>query len=121
MHLQPMPVGFEPVPHLGVLMVGGVVLNQDRPLAAISPGQLLQESEVGAGVEDGVPPVFEPRAPEFDGSGNLHALALSGNRNFRRAAHAAPGGMQGRILPEAGFVGEDQRPLPRLGFFLRPG
>jgi hypothetical protein len=29
--------------------------------------------------------------------------------------------MQGRVLPEAGFVGEDQRPVPRPGFFLRSG
>jgi hypothetical protein len=27
MNLQPVPVGFEPAPHLGVFMVGGVVLN----------------------------------------------------------------------------------------------
>jgi hypothetical protein len=26
-----------------------------------------------------------------------------------------------RVLPEAGFVGEDQRPVSRSGFFLRAG
>jgi hypothetical protein len=26
-----------------------------------------------------------------------------------------------RVLPEAGFVGEDQRPVSRAGFFLRAG
>ena len=121
MHLQPMPVGFEPAPHLGILMVGGVVLNHEGPLAAISPGQLFQQAEIGAGVEGGVLPIIEPRAPKFDGAENLHALALSGNRNIWRATHAAPGGVQGRVLPEAGFVREDQRPVPRLGFFLRFG
>ncbi len=121
MHLQPMPVGFEPVPHFGILMVGGVVLNHNGPLAAISPSQLFEEAEIGVGVEDGVLPIVEPRAPEFDGSENLHALALPGDRNFWRATHAAPGSVQGRVLPEAGFVGEDQRPVPRAGFFLRFG
>jgi hypothetical protein len=29
--------------------------------------------------------------------------------------------VEGRILPETGFVGEDQCPVPRLRFFLRPG
>src|SRR5712692_392541 len=52
MHLQPMPVDFEPIPHLGILMVGGVVLNHDGSLAAISPGQLFEEPEVGGCVED---------------------------------------------------------------------
>ena len=121
MHLQPTSVGFEPVPHVGVLMIGGVVLNHDGPLAAISPCQLFEEAEVGGGVEDGVLSIIESRTPEFDGSEYLHALALSSNRNFRRATHAAPGGVQGRVLPEAGFVSEDQRPVPRLGFFLRFG
>lgn len=107
MHLQPVPVGFEPTPHLGILMVGGVVLNHDGPLAAISPGQLFEEAEIGAGVEDCVPPIIEPCAPEFDGSENLYALAFSSNRKFGRATDAAPGGVKGRILPEAGFVRED--------------
>jgi hypothetical protein len=26
-----------------------------------------------------------------------------------------------RILPEAGFVGEEERPVSRAGFFLRVG
>src|SRR6266849_5080968 len=121
MHFQPMPVGLEPSPDLAVLVVGGVVLNQNRSLAAVSPSQLFEEAEVGGGIEDRVLAILEPRAPEFDGAENLHVLALSGDGNFRWAAHSAPGGVQRRILPEAGFVGEDPRPVPRLGFFLRAG
>src|SRR6266496_5482683 len=107
MHLQPMPVGFEPIPDLGIRMVGGVVLNHDGSLATISPGQLFEEAEISAGIEDGVLSIIESRAPEFDGPENLHALALSGNRNFGRAAHAAPGRVQSRVPPETGFVSED--------------
>src|SRR5260370_42075501 len=121
MHLQPMPVGFEPIPHLGILMVGGVVLNQDGPLSAISPRQLFEEVEVGGCVEDCVLSIIELCAPEFDGSENLHALTLSSDRNFWRTTHSAPGSVQGRVLSEAGFISEDQRPVPRLGFFLRFG
>jgi hypothetical protein len=33
-------------------------------------------------------------------------------------AHPAPGGMQGRVLTEAGFVGKDQSPVLRVGFPL---
>jgi hypothetical protein len=29
--------------------------------------------------------------------------------------------VQSRVLPETGFVGEDQCPVPRLGCFLRFG
>src|ERR1700693_161015 len=116
-----MPVGLEPRPDVPVFMVGSVILNQDRSLAAVSPGQLFEEAEIGGGIEDSVLAIVEPRTPEFDCAENLHALPLSGNRNFRRMTHAAPGGVQRRILPEAGLVGEDQRPVLRLGFFLRSG
>src|ERR1700674_4306205 len=91
MHFQPMPVGLEPSPDLAVLVVGGVVLNQNRSLAAVSPGQLFEEAEIGSGIEDRVPAIIEPRAPEFDGTENLHVLAFSGHGNFRWAAHSAPG------------------------------
>jgi len=33
-------------------MVGGVVLNHNGPLAAISPSQLFEEAEIGVGVEE---------------------------------------------------------------------
>jgi len=35
--------------------------------------------------------------------------------------HAAPGGVQRRVLPEAGFVGKDQGPVQDLGFFFKLG
>src|SRR5713101_5040563 len=90
-HFQPMPVGLEPSPDLGVLVVGGVVLNQNRALAAVSPRQLLQEAEIGGGIEDRVLTIVEPCAPKFDGAEDLHVLALSRHRNFRRATYATPG------------------------------
>ena len=121
MHLQPISVGFEPGPHVSVLVVRSVVLNHHGPLAAIPPRQLFEEAEVGGGVEDCVLSIIEPGTPEFDGSENLHALALSGNRDFRRATHPAPGSVQSRVLTETGLVGEDQRPVSLLGFFFRFG
>ena len=121
MHLQPVSIAGEPLPYVGVLMVGGVVLNQNGSTPAIAPRQLFQEGEVGCGVEDGVLPVMETGVPHLDGPQDLHALALSRNRDFGRVTDAAPGGMQRGVLAETGFVGEDQRPVPRLGFFLRFG
>src|SRR5664279_3226512 len=98
-----------------------VVLNQNRSLAAVPPGELLEEAQVCGGIEDGVLTVIEPRTPEFDGAEDLHALAFSGYGDFRRAPDAAPGGVERRVLPEAGFVCEEERPVSRAGFFLRAG
>ena len=121
MHFQPMPVGLEPCPDLRILMVGSVVLNQNRSLAAVPLSELLEETEVRVGIEDGVLAVIEPCAPKFDGAENLHALALSGYGDFRRPSDAAPGGVPGRVLPETGFVGEEEGAVLRTGFFFRAG
>ena len=83
MHFQPVPVGLEACPYFAVFMVGGVVLNQDRSLTAVPPGQLFEETKVGDGIEDRLLPILEASAPEFDSAENLHALALSGNGYFR--------------------------------------
>ena len=121
MHFQPMAVGLEPFPDLCILVVGGVVLNQDRSLAAIAPSELFEEAEVRGGIEDCFLTVIEPRAPKFDGAENLHVLAFSGYGDFRGVSDAAPGGVERRVLPEAGFVGDEERPVSRAGFFLRAG
>jgi len=120
MHFQPMPVGLEPCPDIGVLGVGGVVLNQNRSLTAGSPSELFQEAKVGSGM-DMVLAIVEPCAPKFDGTENLDVLAFSRHRDFRWASDATPGGVDGGVLPETGFVGKDERPLSRAGFFLRAG
>jgi hypothetical protein len=120
-NLQPMAIGTEPLPYLSILVVRGVVLNQDRPGAAIGTRQLLEKAQVGLRVEDRVLPVVEARAPQFDGSQDLNALALPRDGNFRRVPDATPGGVQGGVLAKTGFVGEDQRPALGSGFFLRLG
>jgi len=45
MHVQPVAVGSEPGPRVCVLVIGGVVLNQQRSLAAIPARQ--RQSEMG--------------------------------------------------------------------------
>lgn len=77
MHFQPMPVGLEPCPDLMVFMVGSVVLNQNGPLAAVSPGQLFEEAKVGGGIEDRLLTVVEPRAPAFDGAPRIFTFLRS--------------------------------------------
>jgi hypothetical protein len=104
---QPVAVGVEPTPNLGVFMIRGVVLDEDGPGAAIVGGQLVQEVQIGASIEDGGLCIVEARLAQFDGTQDLDALAFAGDGNFRRVTDSAPGGVQGGILAEAGFVGEN--------------
>lgn len=82
---------------------------------------MLQKAQVGVCVEDRVLPVMETSAPQFDGSQDLDALALSRDGDFRRVPDATPGGMQRGVLPKTGFISENQRPALGSGFFFRLG
>ena len=121
MYLQPAPVGLERSPDLRVLVIRGVILNQHGSLPAVRSCQLLQERQVAVGIENAVFSIMKSSAPKFDGTQDFDVFAFAGHRDFRRMAHAAPGGMQRRILAEAGFVGKDQGPVLRVGFFLISG
>lgn len=115
MYLQPVPVGPKQSPDFRILVMRSVVLNQNGSLSAVRARQLLQERQVAVGVEDAVFSIMETRAPKFDGAQDLDVFTFAGHGDFRRMTHAAPGGMQRRILAEAGFVGKDQADAWRSG------
>jgi hypothetical protein len=121
MYFQPVPVGFEPRPDVPVLVIRGVILDQNPSLTAVSPRQLFQKSKISGGIEDGILAIVEARAPEFNSAEDLYILPLARDGYFRRRPYAAPGGVERRVLPEAGFVCEDERPVSRAGFFLSSG
>ena len=118
MHLQPVPIRLEPVPYILVLVVRGVVLDEDRATAAVVSRQLFQKRSIGRRIEDRVLRVVEASAPQFDCTEDLDALSLSRYWNLGRTAHATPRRMQCGVLPETGLVRENQRPVLRAGFFL---
>ena len=118
---QPVSVGLEPAPDLGVLMIRGVVLNENSPAAAIVRGKAMQEVQIGGSIENRGLPVVEAGTPELDSAQDLDALAFAGDGDLGRMADPAPSSVQGGVLPETGFVGKNQRPVLGAGFFLRRG
>src|ERR1019366_4982709 len=76
---QPVAVGLEPVPDLGVLMIRGVVLNE-KGAAAIVRGQAMKEVQIGGSIEDRGLAIVEAGTPELDRAQDLHALAFAGDR-----------------------------------------
>jgi hypothetical protein len=65
--------------------------------------------------------IVEAGSPELDSAQDLHPLAFASDGDLGRMAEPAPGGVQGGVLPETGFVGKNQRPILGAGFFLRRG
>src|SRR3990167_5591628 len=51
MHFQPVSVGAEPVPNRSILVIRGIVLNQNGSSVAVVPRQLLEEGQVRRSVE----------------------------------------------------------------------
>lgn len=119
---QPAAILPKPSPDRSVLVVRGIVLNQDGSAVAILGGNLmLQERQVGLRIEDVIALIEKPASLKFDGPQNLDALAFPCHRHIGGMADTPPRRMQGGILPKAGFIAEDQRPPFSLGFFLRRG
>ena len=121
MHLKPGLIAPEPGPHGLVLVVGRVVLHENRAPTAVAGGQVLQKGQVGVGIEHGVPLVVKRGAVEVHSAEDFDTFAGPRDGYLRRTADATPGGVQRRVLPEAGFIGKDQCPVLALGFFLRLG
>lgn len=116
-----MPVRLEPGPDRPVLVVRRVVLDEKRARPSELPGDVLQEGAVGVRVEGRLAPIQEPGRVDFYGAQDLDAPALAGYRDVRLTADPRPRRMEGRVLPETGFVGEEERsPFP-VGFFLMLG
>ena len=104
-----------------VFMIGRVVLHPEDGMRIVLPGHLLQEVQVRLGVEYAVAPIEKPGRVNLDAAEDLHAPTLSGDRNLRLHATPRPRRVQGRILPEGGFVAMDQRRALRSGVFFRLG
>lgn len=90
MYLQPILIAFKPCPYLTILVVGGVVLHQNRSTATIVRLKHPQECEVALGVEHCILFVKELGAIDLDGTKDLHALTCSGHGDFGRAPDWAP-------------------------------
>lgn len=121
MHREPGLIAPEPGPHGLVLVVGRVVLDENRAAAAVAERQVIEKGQVRVGVEHDVPPVVKRGVVKVHGPEDLDAFAGPSDRHLRGGANATPGGVERRVLPKARLIGEDQRPVLALGFFLRLG
>lgn len=82
MHLQPATVRGEPSPHLSILVVGGVVLNQNRAAPTVTWGNRTpEESKIRLRVEYLVGLVREACAVQFHRAEDLRTLALARDRD----------------------------------------
>lgn len=111
----------EPGPDGPVFVVGGVVLDEVDLAGEVAGQQPFQVREIGVGVEDLLKLVAKPGGVEFDGAEDLEARALAGGRDFRLRTDPAPGLVEGGILPEGGFVFEEEGGPFAARFFLMRG
>ena len=82
---------------------------------------LLEESQVGDGIEHLLTPVEEPSCMNVDAPEHLHGRALARDGNHGLAAASCPGVVQRRVLSKRCLIGVDQRRPERCGFFFKLG
>lgn len=102
-------------------MVRGIVLNQIDFSWEIASQRSFEIPDVRFGIEHFLEMIEEPGTVEFDGSEDLERVPLPCGRDFRLRSYPCPGAIEGRVLPEAGFVFEEDRCPFALGFFLMRG
>ena len=90
MDIEPCPIRLEPSPHLGVLVIGGVVLDQNRSTPTIVSFQQVKKRQIAFGIENTISRVVKCRAIDLHGTQNLDAFACSGYGDFGRASDRAP-------------------------------
>ena len=108
----------KPFPHFRRPMVSGIIVDQEHLLTGIALGQAIQESGVAPPLKPLAMPVVEPGPIQIDGAKNLLRVALASGRNQRLVTSARPRLVEARILPETGFIGEQQGRVALCGFFL---
>jgi hypothetical protein len=94
MDIEPCSIRHEPCPHLCVLVIGGVVLDQNRSTATIVPFQEVKKPQIAFGIENTILRVVKCRAIDLHGTQNLDAFAFSGYGDFGRASDRAPRRME---------------------------
>lgn len=116
-----MAVTSQPRPHLRRPMVSRVVVDQEDFLPTIALHQPVQEGRVATAFKDVAPAVVEAGAVEIDRSKDLLRVALARRGNQRLVSAARPRLVEARVLPEAGFIGEEQSGVARRGVFFSRG
>jgi len=114
-------MGGKPIPYLPILVVGSVVLDQIDFLWKVASNQPLQVDDIGRSIEDFLKMVQETGRIEFDRAKDFQSLLLPGGGNFGLASYPRPGLVESGILPERGFVLEEEGGSFASGFFLISG
>lgn len=121
---KPVPVFLKPAPDILILVVGGIVLDQMNLVGsrfAAGGRHLSQEAQIRLSIEDRLPAINELGLLEIDGAEDLDAFPGTRHRDERLRTDTGPGLMESRVLPEAGFIFEEDVGsfVPR--FFLMLG
>src|ERR1019366_4155978 len=120
-----MAMGFEPFPHLGFFMIGGVVLDQINPVAFLVIARqqdLLQKRDVSEGVEIlGLMTPKKPPGGNADRTPYFLRVPLPARRNLRLATFARPSSCQRGSLAERRLILVNDHRFLGAGFFFRLG
>jgi hypothetical protein len=115
--MKAMPIVREPLPHFRSLVVRGIIVNKEDFLLAVALRQPAWKRRVTLALENLPIPIVEFWPVEIHRSAYLLRVALAGGRNQRLVSAAGPGLIEAGVLPETGFVAEEQSGFALSVFF----
>ena len=119
-YLYVFPIVREPCPCTSVLVIGGIVLNQEYFPREVAVHDSFEIRNVSLGVEHRLEIIKETGAIQLYGAENLEGVPLASGRYFWLGSYARPCAVECRVLSETRLVFEENdRPFV-FGFFLRP-
>lgn len=102
-------------------MIRCIVLDQVYFLRKVAAQYSFKILDICFGIEHFLKMIEKPGAVQFDRTENLERVPLARGRDFRLRTYPRPCPIEGRVLPEAGFVLEEDRRPFAPGFFLTLG
>lgn len=102
-------------------MVRRIVLDQIDFLGKVTPKCPFEIVDVGVGVENLLEAIKEPSTVKFDRAKYFQGVSLPCRGDLWLRPLARPGLVESGVLPEAGFVFEEDGRRFAFGFFLRSG
>lgn len=92
---EPGSILLKPPPHVLILMIGSIILDEEGFAREIKTCQLLKEAKVGFGIKDAISVVTKLCLVKFNHAKDFDAFPLSGYRNGWLVSTTRPGLREG--------------------------
>lgn len=111
----------KPIPYGAIFVIRRIVLDEINFLREVTVQNYFEILDISLRVEYILKMIQEAATVSFDGPEDFERVALTHAGNFRLVTYSCPCLMKSWVLPETGFVLEEDSCFFAFGFFLISG